>query len=777
MSTFTVFSQIGDIKGQVFDPELGEPIPFPTIYLPQELKGTTGDFDGNFILEHLPEGDYDVQISSLGYQDTILSNVQVTKGETTIQNIQLKESTIMLAEIEVVVSPLSKKEGTAVSLRRLSANELKYNVGGSLDISQVIKALPGINSTQGTSNELMVRGGSSTENAFFVDGIPMQTISHFSAQGSSGGIKSLLNLDLIHKSHVLTSGFPSHLDGGISGIFDFQLKNGNKEQIKTNALLSSNDVAIWSEGPLSEKVNFVASVRVAFLKFMMNQLRIPYASNYSDWNYKLNWELDNRRKISLIGIGGQDYFNPLSQNVHDDLTLFQFENVRPFNQLFLGTGIKYNQLNRSGFTNIILSNNFTTKDKSHYSDNANLIIENLILNFNNRLSDWRLMVDHHWRRANFNINFGGYLSQVDYSATINAPISGNNFRSNLQFQKYSLFAQANQRLLNRYLLLTVGLRIDGNTFSPSMNRPWQQFSPRLGVAYAFDSNTTISLNTGVYYQMPELLSLAYQNENKELVNKDLNYYSATHVVSGFERKLPTINAQLSIEAFYKKYKNYPFEIAKNTSLANHPGGYSRKGFTDLSSTGEGKAYGAEFFYQQQLYKSFYSAIAYTLLWSQSEERTTTVPTLADNRHNLSIRVGKHLKNNWHIGLKWQFQSGFPYTPADSLSSSLIANHTPFIGNTIRDYEQVNSRRNIASNTLDLRIDKTFIYKKMDLELFLDVTNVLQQKIPVTTLLFLNRDENQDPIINPLNTAYYESRFLDYSINTFLPTLELRTNFK
>lgn len=772
----SIFCQTGSINGQIFDATLEEGIPYANIYLPMLGIGAVTDFDGHFVLLDLPEGGYDLAISSIGYQDTLLQKVKVVKNKPTYKTIQLSESTTILEEVVVSVSPLSKKEKSVVSLRVLSANELKYNAGAGLDISQALKALPGVNSPQtGLSNELLVRGGSSSENAFYVDGIEMPSINHFAIQGTSGGLKSLLNLDFIKRSHLYTSGFPANRGNALSGVFDFQLKEGNQERIKTKALVGLTDAALWADGPINSKINFLASIRTSYVQFIMNALKLPYASNYSDMNYKLSWELDGRRKLSVVGIGSIDNSKPLQKNVHDDLSLFQFESLAIHKHSFLGTGLKFSQLNNSGTTNLQISYNHFKKENNKYLDPKTK--DNLLQQFNSKKSDLRLTIDHNWRRNNFNWSMGGSINQINYQNGFIAPLELANFNSLLSFQKYNLNTQISQRLFNRFMLVNFGLSIDGNTVNTQMKNPFKQISPRLSISYALNHHTTINFNTGKYYQMPDLLALGYQNEAREMVNADLRYLSAFHLVFGAERVLKKLHAKINIEGFYKKYKHYPFLTEKNTSLATIQNSLSRTGFVELASKGQGRAYGGEFFYQQQLFKKMYGALTYTLLWSQSKESNTFLPTSGDNRHNISIRFGKHLKKDWHIGLKWQFQSGFPYTPADSLTASIIQVYDGHYAQNIRDFQQVNARRLQSTHTLDIRIDKTIHYKKWDMEIFLDVTNVFQNSVLLSPIIFAKRDQNRTPIINSIHPDYYETYLLKNEVSTFLPSFGIIAAFK
>ena len=71
------------------------------------------------------------------------------------------------------------------------------------DISKVLQTLPGVSSTPAYRNDVIVRGGGSSENTFYLDGIEIPNINHFSTQGSSGGPVGIINVDFIREGKLL----------------------------------------------------------------------------------------------------------------------------------------------------------------------------------------------------------------------------------------------------------------------------------------------------------------------------------------------------------------------------------------------------------------------------------------------------------------------------------------------------------------------------------------------------------------------------------------------
>jgi hypothetical protein len=344
--------------------------------------------------------------------------------------------------------------------------------------------------------------------------------------------------------------------------------------------------------------------------------------------------------------------------------------------------------------------------------------------------------------------------------------------------KYSLFTQASQSFNKEKLVLSAGLRVDGNTYSKDMSNPLNQLSPRISLAYSLTKRLSVNFNTGIFYQLPPFTILGYQ-QNGEFVNKtnNIKYVGNKQVVLGLEFNTD-FNAKITIESFYKFYNNYPFLLRDSVTLANLGGDFGVIGNEPAIPRSNGRSYGFEFLFQQRLYKGFYGIFAYTLGWSAFEDKNgDLVSSSWDARHIISTTLGKKFKKNWEIGMNWRFQSGLPFTPF-SPASSLVANWS--VNNRgILDFNQINTLRREAFNTVDIRVDKKWFFTKWSLNLYLDIENITGNAIPSNQLI-LDRAKDADGkpvggpvIINP-TAPLAEQRYLLKTITdaqgTLLPTI-------
>ena len=92
---------------------------------------------------------------------------------------------------------------------------------------------------------------------------------------------------------------------------------------------------------------------------------------------------------------------------------------------------------------------------------------------------------------------------------------------------------------------------------------------------------------GVYYKIPPYTILGFEDNRGYWANRDAKYIRSEHFVGGFEYVIDE-SSRISLEAFYKKYSNYPVSVVDEVSLANKGGGFEVFGSELIQSNGLGK---------------------------------------------------------------------------------------------------------------------------------------------------------------------------------------------
>ncbi|TAF49009.1 MAG: TonB-dependent receptor, partial [Sphingobacteriia bacterium] len=305
------------------------------------------------------------------------------------------------------------------------------------------------------------------------------------------------------------------------------------------------------------------------------------------------------------------------------------------------------------------------------------------------------------------------------SGGILVPAVVNQFNSEINLGRFGAFVQTGKRFFNNQLGLSGGLRFDQNTFTTQGMDPLRTLSPRIALSYVLGPKWTLNASVGTYTKLLPYTALGFQNNQGQFVNKNSDYTRSTHYVAGVEY-LPNDATRFTFETFYKQYSGVPISIRNGISLSNLGTDFTALGNEAVATNGKGRAYGFEFFAQQKLTKRFYGVLSYTYFHSQYTNANLNYTASSwDNRHLLTVLWGYKFPRNWELGLKFRFQGGVPYTPFDLLQSRL---NFLTLGQGVPDYNQVNTLRLTNFNSSDVRIDKKWYYKRVTLDLFLDVTN-------------------------------------------------------
>jgi hypothetical protein len=89
---------------------------------------------------------------------------------------------------------------------------------------------------------------------------------------------------------------------------------------------------------------------------------------------------------------------------------------------------------------------------------------------------------------------------------------------------------------------------------------------------------------------------------------------------------------------------------------------------------------------------------------------------------------------------------------------------------IPDYNRLNQERISAFHQLDLRVDKKYFFTKWSLNVYLDIQNIYNHVTKFQDNIDVERDANDEIIINPENPEFYIPKFIQSTYGTVLPTI-------
>ena len=779
-----VLSQNVRVYGSITNALNNEPIPFANIIIEGTTIGTTSDIDGNYEILELKAGAYNFKCSYIGFNTDIQSEIMVSSNKNLRLNFFLSENSEILGEVKVIGNTFNKSKASPVSLRTINASEISKSAGGNRDISKVVVNLPGVATSIGFRNDIIVRGGSPSENKFFLDGIEIPTINHFTTQGSSGGPIGILNVNFIREVDFYTGAFPANRGNALSSVMELKLIEGNEEEISGSFALGSSDAGLTLNTPLSTKSTLLLSLRRSYLQFLFKALKLPFLPTYNDMQFKYTYKPNKKNQFNFLGIATIDDFSlnsDINEGEEDSMQIalnnYNLNNLvinKQWNYTIGGTW-------RHFFNN---SNLFFVMSRNHLNNTALKYLDyddensQKILDYKSEETENKTRLEYNFEKNNYSINIGSNLEDAKYTNnttqkfTIGDSIITGINNANLYFIKYGFFTQISKTFLANALTSSFGLRIDGNSFTDNANSP--NLSPRLSLAYNLNNKISINSNIGRFYQLPSYTILGFDN-NGNYLNKDADYISCDHAVIGIEYS-PSSYSKITLESFYKSYNNYPFSILDSISLANLGGDFGVVGNEDISSISKGNSYGIEFLAQQKMSSSIYGILSATYYRSRFEDKNDQLISSSwDNRFILNMTAGKKFKNNIELGFKYRYSGGSPYTPIDIINSS---NRAIWDINQrgVLDYNLLNTQRLNGSHVLDIRIDKKWFFKSWGLNAYVDIENILNSKTELPSQYGI--DPNLGPVVEDTgeNSNSYPLYEIINNSGTALPSIGLLIEF-
>ncbi len=161
------------LSGSIKDKETNEALIGATVVVKTGI-GTVADLDGNFKIK-VPKGDYNIEISMLGYKKF---NQKIKLN--TSKSIDVKLESDILDEVEIVAD-MAKVRETPVAFSAISGTKIQEELGGR-DISMIANTTPGAYASAGGGgagdSRVTIRGQNQTNIGVLVDGIPVNDMEN-----------------------------------------------------------------------------------------------------------------------------------------------------------------------------------------------------------------------------------------------------------------------------------------------------------------------------------------------------------------------------------------------------------------------------------------------------------------------------------------------------------------------------------------------------------------------------------------------------------------------
>lgn len=781
--SLSVFGQKGTIKGRVLNIKSNKPIELANIQIEGTAIGTKSDVNGNFTFTDVEPGFVHLMASFVGYETTVSSEIQVQGNQTAYIDIPLEESSVDLEGLVVRPHLNIKRIESPVSVMTVGVQEIEKSAGVNRDVSKAMQTLPGVGATDASRNDLIVRGGGPSENVFYLDGIEIPVINHFSTQGSSGGVIGIVNPDFVREINFYTGAFPANRTNALSSVMEIKQKDGSKDRIHTKLSVGASDAAATVDGPAGANSTFIISARQSYLKFLFKAIGLPFLPTYNDFQLKYKYNIDSRNELTFLAIGAIDNMtlNTELQKTGTEEQRYLLGYLPIYKQWNYTVGTMFKHFGNNYYDTWALSRNMLRNTNYKYLDNDESKAKTS--DYVSDETENKLRFERMYTELPVKLSFGGGLGYAYYTNSTVAQLFRNgtiqhiNYNTKLGLFSYQGFAQVSDEYLANRLKLSMGISAVGNNFNSNMKNPFSQLSPRFSLSYELSDKWDLNANIGRYAMRPAYTSLGYKNTNGEYVNRNDNvkYIFSNQAIVGLEYN-PQMNVRITVEGFYKQYFNYPISVLDGISLASKGTEYGQVGDEEITSNGKGRAYGFELYGKIVDWHNLNITATYTFFRSEFTDNNGVYRSSSwDTKHMLNILGSYKLPKNWNVSARWRFVGAAPYSPIDmDLSTNKEAWN--ITNKAYIDYNKFNSLRLPSSHQLDMRIDKEFYYKKWLLNLYADVQNVYNFKSK-NTPIYTNKDANGEVMNDPKDPQNRQQiRILDTYSGNILPTIGLIVKF-
>lgn len=676
------------VRGTILDSETKMPLIGASIALLDmtEITGTTTDVNGKFKLENIEVGRISLQVTYLGYEERVLSNIVVISGKETVLTIELIEKAFETDVVVVSAAAQGKadaiNEMAVVSTRQFTIEESRRYAGARDDVSRMAANYAGVSGANDSRNDIIIRGNSPLGLLWRMEGMDIPNPNHFGGFGSSGGPVSILNNNVLSNSDFYTGAFPAEYGNALSGVFDLKMRNGNNEQYEFMGQIGFNGVEAGAEGPINREKgsSFLANYRFSTLGlFDLVGISFGYVGipQYQDVAFKVNLPNTKAGNFVLYGVGGISSISMLDSEREEGESNITGEKQDLMNGTRMGTiGLSHRYLiNNQSYTNFTLTANYqsektTIDDLDSLGKNPNLFYDSDFIQqkvsarfvYNNKTSA------RHTFRTGVTANY--YINDFIDSVRINDIT--NDFATVRNFDGNAYLLQA---FVQSKFKLTEKLTMVGGLYSQYflLNNS-SSVEPRLAFQYQVNEINSLSLAYGRHSQL-QPFGVYFDESNSAQVrsNENLGFTYSNHFVLGYDRSLGK-NFRLKSEAYYQQITNAPVRSTVSTfSLLNYGADYGNPSVDSLVNEGEGRNYGLEITLEKFFSDKYYFLVTTSLFESKYKAsdnvwRNTVFNTnyVVNALFGMEFPIGKN--NILSLDLKTAFAGGRRYTPINEAAS-------------------------------------------------------------------------------------------------------------
>jgi hypothetical protein len=670
----------------------------------------TTDPQGRFHYDELPPGTYQVILRGPLIQKTQSVETLTAGKRTSITYFAPKRGN----PFEVVVrAEAVRKEITETVL---SVNELKRIPGTNNDAIKAVQNLPGVARAPFISGLLVVWGSAPNDTRVYADGVLIPVLYHF------GGLRATINSEFVSQITFKPGAYSADFGRGLGGIVDVATRSPKDDRVHGSLTLDLIDGSLTLEGPITKKLHFAVGARLSWISAFLplfNRSNIQVSPFYWDYQVALRYRPTKSDDLDLFIFGSSDSLEARVENP-DPATNVDLNTKNYFSRARLrwthrfSTDTVLTVMPSVGTDTVRLGSGDAAVGIGGVSLSLNILslVYNLRSELRHRFTSWFNVaggVDFEGSHTSFDVlapqlggnGSGGGGGGGGGGAPLSV-LSSVRDQSALDILRTAPYVIARFEFFDKRLAVSPQFRFDASyirSYQGTYERTLLSPEPRLLVfGQVVPKYLLLKFGIGLFSQLPQPQELAQSFGNPLLLAE-----RGTTYVAGVESDITaTLNVQGQF--FYKDLRSL---------VVSDP-------TTRFNNGGLGRVVGGDFLIRQKLWRGLFGWIAYTVSKSERKDSPEDPWRLFrfDQTHILTIIASYKLPWwNLEVGVRFRYVTGNPATPVvGGLRDT-----------TSQDWLQINggiySTRLPAFQQLDLRIDKTWVFNRWKLGLYLDIQNL------------------------------------------------------
>jgi hypothetical protein len=671
LALFLLISQISfaqekyTISGTIKDKKSGELLIGTVVRITEIKNAGAASNEYGFYSITVPEGDYTLVVSMLGYQSV---TEKIALHQNIRKDIFMGDTAKSMEEVvitdERADANVTDPQMGSQKLDIKEANKIPV-LFGEKDILKTIQLLPGVKSGGDGGSGFFVRGGAADQNLILLDEAPVYNASHLL------GFFSTFNSDAIKDVTIYKGNAPAQYGGRLSSVLDVKMNDGNNQRFHIGGGIGLISSRLNLQGPIvKNKGSFIITGRRTyadmFLKLSANETTKNSSLYFYDLNLKANYQLNEKNRIFLSGYFGRDKLglaNTFGIDWGNATGTFRWNHFLT-DRLFSNTSLIF----------------------SNYSYKISISGSTATFDITSKIRDYNVKHEYQFfanpkNTIRFGIN-SIYHTVTPGQITASEGSAINPIKLQERFGLESAVYASDQWNATERINVTFGARVsafnalgegDFYSFDESGNvsdttsyasgkivKTYVNIEPRISAGFILDSASSIKISYARNVQNLHLLSNSVSTSPTDLwvmSSAIIKPEIADQYAIGYYRNFRENAIEFSAEIYYKAMQNQvDYKNGANTQANELIEGELLFGI--------GRAYGVELFVKKK-YGKFTGWVGYTL--SRSERKIDEInkgswyPVKQDRTHDVSIVAMYQIVPKLSLAATWVFNTGSAVT--------------------------------------------------------------------------------------------------------------------